>query len=77
MDSGLRALSVDLAVVLAGVVAAGVEVAGAVVVCAKAELASSSEETNAAAARDERVIIEAPVTMEKGVETRAVRLNRG
>jgi hypothetical protein len=48
-----------------------------VVVCAKAELARKSEATAAAAARDERVIMEAPVTMEKGVETRAVRLNRG
>jgi len=70
MDSGLRGLS-D---VFAGVVA---EVAGAVVVCAKAELARRSEAIAAAAARDEMVIMEAPVEVEKDGKPRAGRMNRG
>ena len=57
MDSGLRGFSAFLA----GVVAAGVEAAGAVVVCANAELARKSEATTAAAVRENMGIMEAPL----------------
>jgi len=73
MDSGLRGFSAFLV----GVVAAGVEVAGAVVVCAKAELARKSNATVAATARKDMVIMEAPVALEQGVEPRAIMMNRG
>ena len=69
MDSGLCGLSAFLA--------GAVEEAGAVVVCANAELIRNSEATAAAAAREEMVIMGAPVEMEKDVEPRAARMNRG
>lgn len=73
MDSGLRGFSAFLA----GVVAAGVEAAGAVVVCAKAEHARKSSAIVAATARKEMVIMETPVALEQGIEPRAIMMNRG
>ena len=67
IDSGLCAFSA----LVAGVVE------GAVVFCAKAGLASSNEATAAAAARDEMVIMDAPLKVKKGVEPRASMMNRG
>jgi len=54
-DSGLCAFSAFFSIL-----AAGSDAAGAVVLCAKAELTSSSEANAAAAAREEIVIMETP-----------------
>jgi hypothetical protein len=50
--------------------------AGAVVCCAKAELARKSETKAATAARDEMVIVKTPVGSGKGAQAGSSMLNR-
>src|SRR6516162_8221180 len=71
IDSGLCGFSAFLAGA-----AAGVEDAGAVVVCAEAVPAKSSEAMATTAARDVIVIMEAPSEKEKGAQPRAAMMNR-